>query len=58
MSALIAAPILLPLLGAALSIGLGRSRLAQQIIGVITLGAAAAATAPGWHPAHGISDRV
>jgi multicomponent Na+:H+ antiporter subunit D len=44
-SALIAAPILLPLLGAALSIGLGRSRLAQQIIGVITLGAAAAASA-------------
>ena len=44
MSALIAAPILLPLLGAALSIGLGRSRLAQQIIGVITLGAAAAAS--------------
>jgi multicomponent Na+:H+ antiporter subunit D len=40
-SALIAAPILLPLLGAALSIGVGRWRLAQQIIGVATLTAAA-----------------
>jgi multicomponent Na+:H+ antiporter subunit D len=41
-SALIAAPILLPLLGAALSIGVGRSRRAQQIIGVITLSAVSA----------------
>jgi multicomponent Na+:H+ antiporter subunit D len=39
--ALLAAPILLPLFGAALSIGLGRSRNAQRIIGVVTLAAVA-----------------
>lgn len=44
MSALIAAPILLPLFGAALSIGVGRSRLAQQVIGIITLSSAAVAS--------------
>jgi multicomponent Na+:H+ antiporter subunit D len=37
MKALIAAPILLPLLGAALSIGVGRYRHAQRLIGVCTL---------------------
>jgi multicomponent Na+:H+ antiporter subunit D len=34
---LVAGPILLPLLGAALSIGMGRSRTAQRLIGVATL---------------------
>lgn len=38
MTALLAGPILLPLLGAAVSIGVGRSRAAQRLIGVITLG--------------------
>jgi len=38
MTALLAGPILLPLFGAALSIGLGRSRTAQRLIGVVTLG--------------------
>ena len=42
MTALLTLPILLPLLGAALSIGLGRSRQAQRIIGVATLAAVAA----------------
>jgi multicomponent Na+:H+ antiporter subunit D len=37
-TALLAGPILLPLFGAALSIGLGRSRTAQRLIGVATLG--------------------
>ncbi|MBL8777585.1 MAG: Na+/H+ antiporter subunit D [Acidimicrobiales bacterium] len=37
MSLLLAVPILLPLLGAALSVGLGRSRQAQRVIGVATL---------------------
>jgi multicomponent Na+:H+ antiporter subunit D len=36
-SALVAVPVLLPLLGAALAIGLGRSRCAQRIVGVLTL---------------------
>ncbi|HVL93375.1 MAG TPA: Na+/H+ antiporter subunit D [Acidimicrobiales bacterium] len=37
MTALLAGPVLLPLLGAALSIGVGRSRNAQRLIGVTTL---------------------
>ncbi|MFP5318166.1 MAG: Na+/H+ antiporter subunit D [Acidimicrobiia bacterium] len=37
MSALLAIPILLPLLGAALSIGVGRSRNAQRVVGTVTL---------------------
>jgi len=37
MTILVAGPILLPLLGAALSIGVGRSRTAQRLIGVVTL---------------------
>lgn len=37
MTALIALPVLLPLLGAALSVGLGRSRAAQRLVGVVTL---------------------
>ena len=41
MNALLALPILLPLFGAALSIGAGRSRLAQRLIGVVTLSAVA-----------------
>jgi multicomponent Na+:H+ antiporter subunit D len=44
MTALLAGPILLPLLGAAVSIGVGRSRSAQRIIGVTTLGAVAVAS--------------
>jgi len=43
-TALLAIPILLPLLGAALSIGAGRSRHAQRIIGVTTLAAVATAS--------------
>lgn len=42
MTALLTLPILLPLFGAALSIGLGRSRNAQRIIGVVTLTTVAA----------------
>lgn len=38
MTALLAGPVLLPLFGAALSIGVGRSRTGQRLIGVITLG--------------------
>lgn len=41
MSALIAGPILLPLLGAAVSIGVGRSRNAQRLTAVVTLTAVA-----------------
>ncbi len=41
MTVLLAAPILLPLFGAALSIGVGHSRIAQRLIGVVTLGAVA-----------------
>jgi multicomponent Na+:H+ antiporter subunit D len=37
MNALVTLPVLLPLLGAALSIGFGRSRQAQRVIGVVTL---------------------
>ncbi len=37
MTALLAIPILVPLLGAALSIGFGRSRNAQRVIGVVAL---------------------
>ncbi len=37
MTALLAIPILLPLLGAALSIGVGRSRNAQRVVGTATL---------------------
>jgi len=40
-NALLSLPILLPLLGAALSIGAGRSRPAQRVIGVVTLTAIA-----------------
>jgi multicomponent Na+:H+ antiporter subunit D len=45
MTALIAGPILLPLLGAALSIGVGRSRNAQRLIGVVTLAGVSASSA-------------
>ena len=45
MTALIALPILLPLFGAALGVGLGRSRAAQRLISVITLGTVAATSA-------------
>jgi multicomponent Na+:H+ antiporter subunit D len=41
MNALLSLPVLLPLLGAALSIGAGRSRLVQRLIGVGTLTAVA-----------------
>ncbi|MGD9798442.1 MAG: proton-conducting transporter membrane subunit, partial [Acidimicrobiia bacterium] len=44
MTVLLAGPILLPLLGAAVSIGLGRSRAAQRLIGVVTLGFVAASS--------------
>jgi multicomponent Na+:H+ antiporter subunit D len=44
MTALVAAPILLPLLGAALSIALGRSRVAQRIVGVSVLTAVTASS--------------
>ena len=37
MTGLLSLPILLPLLGAALSIGLGRSRNAQRVVGMVTL---------------------
>ncbi len=37
MTALLALPILVPLVGAALSIGLGRSRNAQRVVGVVSL---------------------
>ena len=37
MNVLLAGPILIPLFGAALSIGLGRSRTAQRLVGVVTL---------------------
>lgn len=45
MTALLAVPILLPLFGAALSIGVGRYRNAQRIIGVTTLTVVAAVSA-------------
>lgn len=45
MSALIALPVLLPLLGAALCVGLGRSRTLQRIVGVATLSATTAISA-------------
>jgi multicomponent Na+:H+ antiporter subunit D len=44
-TALIALPILLPLFGAALSIGLGRSRVAQRLISLVTLSAVTATSA-------------
>jgi multicomponent Na+:H+ antiporter subunit D len=43
-NALLAGPILLPLFGAAVSIGVGRSRTAQRLIGVTTLVAVAVAS--------------
>ena len=42
MTTLLAVPILLPLFGAALSVGLGRSRATQRVIGVVTLAVVAA----------------
>ncbi|HEX5946344.1 MAG TPA: Na+/H+ antiporter subunit D [Acidimicrobiales bacterium] len=45
MTALIALPILLPLFGAALSVGLGRSRAAQRVVSVVTLGTVTATSA-------------
>jgi multicomponent Na+:H+ antiporter subunit D len=42
MNLLLTLPIALPLLGAAISIAVGRSRVAQRAIGVVTLGAVAA----------------
>ena len=45
MSALIALPVLLPLLGAALSVGLGRRRALQRLVGVTTLTAVTAISA-------------
>lgn len=44
MSSLVPLPIVLPLLGAALSIGLGRSRNAQRVVGVGTLSIATVVT--------------
>jgi len=44
-TALVALPVLLPLLGAALSVGLGRSRALQRLVGVVTLGAVTAISA-------------
>src|SRR5690606_5438261 len=44
-SALVAMPILLPLLGAAASIGFGRWRIAQRIIGIATLATVTVSTA-------------
>ena len=44
MTALLAVAILVPLLGAALSIGLGRSRRAQRVVGVVALGVVAVAS--------------
>ncbi len=38
MTVLIALPILLPMLGAALSVGVGRSRIAQRLVSIVTLG--------------------
>jgi multicomponent Na+:H+ antiporter subunit D len=43
-TALLAIPVLVPLLGAALSIGLGRSRQAQRVIGVVALAVVAASS--------------
>ncbi len=37
MTALVALPVLLPLFGAALALGLGRSRIAQRIVSLVTL---------------------
>ncbi|MFP5257174.1 MAG: Na+/H+ antiporter subunit D [Acidimicrobiia bacterium] len=45
MTALVSLPVLLPLLGAALSVGLGRSRAAQRLVGVATLTAVTAISA-------------
>jgi multicomponent Na+:H+ antiporter subunit D len=44
-TALVSLPVLLPLLGAALSVGLGRSRAAQRLVGVATLTAVTAISA-------------
>lgn len=71
MTALISLPILLPLFGAALAVGLGRFRVAQRLVSVVTLVAVTASSAVllirvdddgpasvqagGWHAPIGIS---